>query len=171
MALPTSPPISLRQISDEFNAWGIVSITDFYRGGGYVPNIPQNSGIPTSGAISLLDFLGATNTVPLSGNLSQLHGEYVNPTMPLPIPAFRTVTANPRANPTGGSGSYSYSWNITSGLASITSGASSQQCTISASVPNHSQLTGGIRCIVNDGSTSVTLTGTYSLYYSGGTPV
>lgn len=59
MALPTSPPISLNQIKAEFGATGTRSLTEFYRGGPFVPNIPANSNIPTSGTISLLDFLGA----------------------------------------------------------------------------------------------------------------
>lgn len=63
MALPTSPPISLNQIKTEFGATGSRSLTEFYRGGSYVPNIPANSGVPTSGSISLLDFLGASNLV------------------------------------------------------------------------------------------------------------
>lgn len=171
MALPTSPPISLNQIKAEFGATGTRSLTEFYRGGAFVPNIPANSSVPTSGAISLLNFLGATNSVPLSGSLSQLSGEFVDPSMPWPVPGSMTITANPRANPTGGSGSYTYSWSITSGLAVINSGANTNQCSISALVPNHNMRTGGIRCIVNDGSSSVTLTGTYSLYYSGGQPV
>lgn len=66
MALPTSPPISLNQIKEEFGATGSRSLTEFYRGGAFVPNIPQNSNIPTSGAISLLDFLGAANYVPIN---------------------------------------------------------------------------------------------------------
>lgn len=63
MALPTNPPISLNQIKTEFGATGTRSLTEFYRGGSYVPNIPANSGVPTSGSISLLDFLGASNLV------------------------------------------------------------------------------------------------------------
>ena len=63
MALPTSPPISLNDIKAEFGATGSRSLTAFYRGGSFVPNIPANSGVPTSGSISLLDFLGASNLV------------------------------------------------------------------------------------------------------------
>lgn len=63
MALPSSPPISLNQIKTEFGATGSRSLTQFYRGGAFVPNIPANSGVPTSGSISLLDFLGASNLV------------------------------------------------------------------------------------------------------------
>lgn len=66
MALPTSPPISLNQIKTEFGATGTRSLTEFYRGGSYVPDIPANSGVPTSGAISLLDFLGAANYIPIN---------------------------------------------------------------------------------------------------------
>ena len=60
MALQTSPPISLNDIKAEFGATGARSLTEFYRGGPFVPNIPENSGVPTSGAISLLDFLASS---------------------------------------------------------------------------------------------------------------
>lgn len=71
MALQSSPPISLNDIKAEFGATGTRSLTEFYRGGAFVPNSPQNSNIPTSGAISLLDFLGASNSLPI-GNLTDV---------------------------------------------------------------------------------------------------
>jgi len=36
-----------------------VSLSDFYRGGTYVPDIPENSAVPTSGQIKLSDFYGS----------------------------------------------------------------------------------------------------------------
>lgn len=63
MALPSSGPISLSQIRDEFGQSNPVSMSQYYRNGGVVPNAPQNSNIPTSGSISMDDFYGATNSV------------------------------------------------------------------------------------------------------------
>lgn len=104
--------------------------------------------------------------------MSQLHGEYVDPFMPPPVPFTRTITTNPRMNVSGGTGGpYTYSWSITSGPAVINSGANTIQCNISATVNNHSQVSGGIRCVVSDGVSTVTFNGTYTLYYSGGTPL
>lgn len=60
MTLPASPPITLQQIQDEFLAPRGTSLTSFYRGGAYVPNSPANAGVPTSGSIGTLGFLGAT---------------------------------------------------------------------------------------------------------------
>ena len=40
---------------------GSASLTEFYRGGGLVPNNNFNSGIPTGGTIKMTDFRGATN--------------------------------------------------------------------------------------------------------------
>ena len=37
-----------------------ISISEYYRGGGYVPDTSMNEGVPTSGTISLSDFFGAT---------------------------------------------------------------------------------------------------------------
>jgi len=65
MAVRSSAPVSLvADIVDEFGGSAPYSLTEYYRGGSLVPNGPDaNNNIPTSGAISLTNFLGATNTV------------------------------------------------------------------------------------------------------------
>lgn len=63
MALQTSGPISLADIAAEFGGSAPHSLSEYYRGGGLVPDTPANSGIPTSGAISLSDFYGGDATV------------------------------------------------------------------------------------------------------------
>ena len=60
MALPTSGPISLQMIRDEFGGPTPVSLGNYYRGGGLVPNSAANANVPTSGPISLSNFRGAT---------------------------------------------------------------------------------------------------------------
>lgn len=68
MTLPASGPISLSDIRNEFGGSAPDSLSEYYRGGAYVPNIPANNSIPTSGAISLSDFYGTTNLlISLSG--------------------------------------------------------------------------------------------------------
>lgn len=57
MALPGSGTIKLSDLITEFG--GGTKLSDFYRGGAYVPNITANNGVPTSGDISLTDFYGA----------------------------------------------------------------------------------------------------------------
>lgn len=63
MALPSSGPISIQDIVNEFGGSGSHSLSEYYRGGAFVPDTPTNSNIPTSGTISLADFYGATNVV------------------------------------------------------------------------------------------------------------
>jgi hypothetical protein len=64
MAVTGSAPISITDISDEFGGDLPHSLTEYYRGGSLVPDYPQNSGIPTSGAISLTQFYGASDVAP-----------------------------------------------------------------------------------------------------------
>lgn len=59
MALQTSGQISISDIAAEFGASAPHKMSDFYRGGEYVPDIPQNSDIPTSGPIKPSQFYGA----------------------------------------------------------------------------------------------------------------
>jgi len=58
--------ISMTTIATEFGGTVPHSLSEYYRGGGLVPNAPINAAIPTSGAISMGNFYGATNRVPVS---------------------------------------------------------------------------------------------------------
>ena len=57
MALQGSGAISLLNLATEFGGTAPHSMSEYYRGGGIVPN--NNAGVPTSGVISLSDFYGA----------------------------------------------------------------------------------------------------------------
>lgn len=85
MTLQSSGQISIYDIKAEFNGTSN-KLRDYYRGGAFVPDIPQNANIPTSGAISLFDFYGATNTPPLaytySGDPTPTIYQEGNPTYP-----------------------------------------------------------------------------------------
>ena len=58
MTLPTSGPISIGAIAGEFGGSQPDSISEYYRGGGLVPNTSPNSNIPTSGQVSLSNYYG-----------------------------------------------------------------------------------------------------------------
>lgn len=60
MAVP-STNIDLSDLQTEFGGSSPINLTEYYRGGTYVPNITANAAVPTSGAISLSQFAGATN--------------------------------------------------------------------------------------------------------------
>lgn len=64
MTLPSSGTLSIDDLVSEFGGTAPHSLSEYYRGGGLVPNIPSNFGVPLSGPISLSDFYGATNTPP-----------------------------------------------------------------------------------------------------------
>lgn len=64
MALQTSGTITLLDIQNEFGGSSPISLSEYYRGGSYVPNVSVNNNIPTSGAISLSNFYGGTNLLP-----------------------------------------------------------------------------------------------------------
>ena len=62
MTLPTSGPISLRDIQAEFGGPTPIRLENYYRGGVYVLTTDYAPNVPTSGAISLEDFYGAKRT-------------------------------------------------------------------------------------------------------------
>ena len=61
MALQSSGTISLNDIAGEFGGSTPHSLSEYYRGGGNVPNSTANNSIPTSGQISFSQFYGGTN--------------------------------------------------------------------------------------------------------------
>ena len=65
MAIPgPGPAISMTTLNTEFG--GGFALSSYYRGGSFVPNIPQNAAIPTSGAIALGNFYGSTKRVAIA---------------------------------------------------------------------------------------------------------
>ena len=54
----TSGTISLGDLRTFFGDSGSIALGDLYKGGSLVPNISQNSGVPSSGTIDLADFYG-----------------------------------------------------------------------------------------------------------------
>lgn len=79
MALQSSGPISFADINAEFarGAGTQLSMSQLYRGGSIVPNATVNQNIPTSGAISLNQFYGATRRVAINITISSNQTNYV----------------------------------------------------------------------------------------------
>ena len=65
MALPSSGVLTLDDIQTEFGGTNPIDLSDYYRGGGLVPDSGPNAAIPTSGAISVSDFYGSANSITL----------------------------------------------------------------------------------------------------------
>ena len=59
MTLPISGPISLTDIQTEFGGTAPISLSEYYKGGAYVPAGGSAPNVPTSGPISLSNFYGA----------------------------------------------------------------------------------------------------------------
>ena len=59
MALQSSGAISLNDIQTEFGGTNPISMSEYYRGGSFVTD--NNTGVPTSGTISINNFYGAVN--------------------------------------------------------------------------------------------------------------
>ena len=71
MAIPgPGIPLKLSAIADEFGGTPADNLSEYYRGGGLVPDITANAGIPTSGIIRIGNFYGSTNRVPINLTIS-----------------------------------------------------------------------------------------------------
>lgn len=78
MALPASGTMTADMIRNEFGGTNPFSISQYYRGGGRVPNSAANSNIPTSGTISFSNFYGGSNVdqTPDFISVSPMHSSY-----------------------------------------------------------------------------------------------
>lgn len=65
MAIKGSGPITINDVVVEFGGTAPHALNEYYKGGSNVPNTPTNSKIPTSGAISIGDFYGASKIIDL----------------------------------------------------------------------------------------------------------
>ncbi len=66
MTLQGSGQITIDDLRTEFGATSTRGLSDFYRGGAFVPDTPANAGVPTAGQIQLSDFYGA-DSAPAGG--------------------------------------------------------------------------------------------------------
>ena len=64
MTLPASGTLKISDLRTEFTGPATSKMTDYYKGGTYVPNTPTNSAVPTSGTIKLSNFYGASSALP-----------------------------------------------------------------------------------------------------------
>lgn len=109
MALPSSGTLTMQNIATEFGGSVPHSLSEYYRNGGLVTS--NNTGVPTSGQISIGDFYGALNEIIVTAtsaaslNLSTAFGSNwgVNVAKRLIVPSG--VTLGPVTSPTGMSGS------------------------------------------------------------------
>lgn len=77
MAIPgPGPTISLQTIVDEFGGTIPHSLSEYYRGGGKVPDNPSNSAIAASGAITLGSFYGSQNILDIILNITSPVNNY-----------------------------------------------------------------------------------------------
>jgi len=65
MTLPSSGPLTLANIQTEFGGSNPISLSEYYAGGAYVPagTTGTYGAVPSSGAISIQNFYGTSNTV------------------------------------------------------------------------------------------------------------
>lgn len=77
MAVKSSGALSFAtDIVGEFSDSTPHSLSEFYKGGGKVPDAAGNGNVPTSGAISMGNFYGAVNRIPISLTISSNTNNY-----------------------------------------------------------------------------------------------
>ena len=70
--LPSSGPLSLTDIQDEFLGSAPIGLSEYYRGGPYVPDSSSTATIPTSGTIAVSNFYGTRRRIAIPITISSL---------------------------------------------------------------------------------------------------
>ena len=68
--LPSSGPLSLTDIQGEFLGTAPIGLSEYYRGGPYVPNSSSTATIPTSGTIAVSNFYGTRRRIAIPLTIS-----------------------------------------------------------------------------------------------------
>jgi hypothetical protein len=101
MALPASGQLAISEIATEFSDSQPNSMSEYYRGGGLVPDAAGNSNVPESGAIAIGDFYNAANRTALALTIASSTQNYDVFTNASPSPSYSagttdvTLTINP----------------------------------------------------------------------------
>jgi hypothetical protein len=145
MAVPANPKLS--QVCAEFLAPANTKLSQFLRGGAYVPNNSFNTAVPTALPIKLSQLAGATRYV--------AHSATNSPDVSMesggrPETLFDTVTCNP----VNGVGPFTYAWSHNFGGGGLTiSNPTSKTTQISRHVgtgPGDFELNGTLSCVSTD---------------------
>lgn len=108
MACPATVPITMADVRAEHGGTTSNKLSDYVRGGAFVPNIPVNNSVPTSVPITLSQLCGS-QAAPLVATLSPT---YLYKSR---VGDGYVQTANCTVSVTGSKGTLSYSWVFVSG--------------------------------------------------------
>jgi hypothetical protein len=70
MSLPSSGTLTLNDIQNEFGGSNPIGLSEYYRGGTYVPNSPLTTTIPTSGTIAVSNFYGTSKRIQVASTIT-----------------------------------------------------------------------------------------------------
>ena len=88
MAVPAGPQIKLSDVAAEFSDTAPFQMSEFYRGGSKVPNVPGNAAVAASGALALQSFKGTQNRTVLPLTISSSTSNYDVYTQASPSPNY-----------------------------------------------------------------------------------
>lgn len=146
MAVPANP--KLTEVITEFQAPANTHLSQFVRGGAYVPDAPPNAGVPSALPIRLSQLAGAVRWLPHSAvNTPDTSEKY----------GFRgsTLSDNVTCNPINGTGPFTYSWSVSpAGVLTIDS-PTAKTTNIHRFVANAQLPTLVLDCVVSCVSTDV----------------
>jgi hypothetical protein len=128
MTLPASGTLTLAQIQTEFGGSNPIALNEYYRGGAYVPNIPANATIPTSGVIAVSNFYNTTGTFIFNQTISSNTANYnLNTALTAagwngttPVTATVTINAGVIVYGTGYSGNVGFTVGSLPALSTVT---------------------------------------------------
>lgn len=159
MAVPSNPKLS--DVYAEFGAPAGTGLSQFLRGGPYVPNVAANAGVPTSLPIRLSQLAGAVKYIPISlGGSTVIQGS----TCGLPT-SQTTYTSGGSITVSGGNPGPSISWAYIGGDASVVQNVGGLTPQWNSAVNRGASKSATYRITVSDGVSSATRDVTVNLFH------
>jgi hypothetical protein len=123
MAVPAGPQIKLSDVAAEFSDTAPFQMSEFYRGGSKVPNVPGNAAVAASGALGLQSFKGTQNRTTLALEIPASTQNYDVFTNTNPSPSYVAGTTDvtltiPAPVIVGSSSTGTYALSVPNGFAS-----------------------------------------------------
>lgn len=159
--MAVSNPATMSSVYAEFGAPAGTLLSQFLRGGPYVPNVAANAGVPTSLPINLQQLAGAVKYVPITlGGSTVIQGS----TCGLPT-TQTTYTSGGAITVSGGNPSPSISWAYISGDSSMTQNIGGLTPQWNSAVNRGASKSAVYRITVSDGVSSATRDVTVNLFH------
>lgn len=163
----TTTNLGLSQLQTEFGGASPIALSEYYRGGAYVPTDQYGSftdGVlmSSSGTLRMGMFRGVTKTAGAALSSTWVDGQSSGS----PTGTQFTVSAFPEVFPSGGNGTYTYQWSYISSMGTSISGSTTDKfVNVRFTVGKFGGTVDAVlQCVITSNGASITLSNIHAIF-------